>query len=170
MFGLGMPELIIILVIVLVIFGANRLPQLGEGLGKAIKGLKKAFPDITGRGRQKREQELARALRMKWVLAECDEEAVCSAHRGGGTASPDRQAAGQPGHHGSRHARAFLTCDLSLPVAPGVFLGMERAVARIKKAVSPAEKIVVYGDYDVDGVTGTALLYLVLKSLGAAVE
>ncbi len=43
MFGLGMPELIIILVIVLVIFGASRLPQLGEGLGKAIRGFKKGI-------------------------------------------------------------------------------------------------------------------------------
>jgi sec-independent protein translocase protein TatA len=47
MFGLGMPELIVILVIVLVIFGANRLPQLGEGLGKAIKGFKKGISDST---------------------------------------------------------------------------------------------------------------------------
>jgi sec-independent protein translocase protein TatA len=45
MFGLGMPELIIILIIVLVIFGANRLPQLGEGLGKAIKSFKKGISD-----------------------------------------------------------------------------------------------------------------------------
>ena len=45
MFGLGLPELIVILVIVLVIFGANRLPQLGEGLGKAIKGFKKGISD-----------------------------------------------------------------------------------------------------------------------------
>ena len=45
MFGLGMPELIVILIIVLVIFGANRLPQLGEGLGKAIKGFKKGISD-----------------------------------------------------------------------------------------------------------------------------
>ncbi len=43
MFGLGMPELIVILLIVLVIFGASRLPQLGEGLGKAIKGFKKGI-------------------------------------------------------------------------------------------------------------------------------
>lgn len=41
MCGLGMPELVIILVIALVIFGGSRLPQLGEGLGKAIKGFKK---------------------------------------------------------------------------------------------------------------------------------
>jgi len=47
MFGLGMPELIVILVIVLVIFGASRLPQLGEGLGKAIKGFKKGISDAT---------------------------------------------------------------------------------------------------------------------------
>ncbi|OGW35128.1 MAG: preprotein translocase subunit TatA [Nitrospirae bacterium GWD2_57_9] len=46
MFGLGMPELIVVLIIVLVIFGATRLPQLGEGLGKAIKGFKKGIsPD-----------------------------------------------------------------------------------------------------------------------------
>jgi len=45
MFGLGMPELLIILVIVVIIFGASRLPQLGEGLGKAIKGFKKGISD-----------------------------------------------------------------------------------------------------------------------------
>jgi len=45
MFGLGMPELLVILVIVVIIFGASRLPQLGEGLGKAIKGFKKGISD-----------------------------------------------------------------------------------------------------------------------------
>jgi len=45
MCGLGMPELVIILVIALVIFGGSRLPQLGEGLGKAIKGFKKGLSD-----------------------------------------------------------------------------------------------------------------------------
>jgi len=44
MFGtLGFPELIIICVIVLIIFGAGRLPQIGEGIGKALKGFKKDF-------------------------------------------------------------------------------------------------------------------------------
>ncbi len=47
MCGLGMPELIIILIIALVIFGGSRLPQLGEGLGKALKGFKKGLSDST---------------------------------------------------------------------------------------------------------------------------
>jgi sec-independent protein translocase protein TatA len=39
--GLGMPELLVILVIVLIIFGANKLPQIGEGLGKGIRNFSK---------------------------------------------------------------------------------------------------------------------------------
>jgi sec-independent protein translocase protein TatA len=42
MFGIGMPELLIILVIILIIFGAGKLPQIGEGLGKGIRNFKKA--------------------------------------------------------------------------------------------------------------------------------
>lgn len=42
MFGFGMPELIIILVIVLVVFGAGRLPEIGSALGKSIKNFKRA--------------------------------------------------------------------------------------------------------------------------------
>ena len=40
--GIGMPELIIILVIILIIFGAGKLPEIGAGLGKGIKNFKKA--------------------------------------------------------------------------------------------------------------------------------
>ena len=42
---IGMPELLIILAIVIVIFGANRLPQLGRGIGSAIKNFKDGMRD-----------------------------------------------------------------------------------------------------------------------------
>jgi len=42
MFGIGMTELIIILVIILIIFGAGKLPEIGSGLGKAIRNFKGA--------------------------------------------------------------------------------------------------------------------------------
>jgi len=45
MFGLGMPELIIILVIIVIIFGAGKLPEIGSGIGKGIKNFKKATRD-----------------------------------------------------------------------------------------------------------------------------
>jgi sec-independent protein translocase protein TatA len=42
MFGIGMPELVVILVIVLIIFGAGKLPQIGEGIGKGIRNFRKS--------------------------------------------------------------------------------------------------------------------------------
>ena len=42
---LGLPELLIILVIVILIFGANRLPEIGKGIGKGIRNFKEASKD-----------------------------------------------------------------------------------------------------------------------------
>ena len=46
MFGIGMPELIIILIIILIIFGAGKLPEIGGGMGKAIRNFKKATNEV----------------------------------------------------------------------------------------------------------------------------
>lgn len=43
MFGLRMPELLLILVVVLVLFGGNKLPALGQGLGESIRSFRKAL-------------------------------------------------------------------------------------------------------------------------------
>jgi sec-independent protein translocase protein TatA len=45
MFGLGMPELVIILVIMLVVFGPGKLPQLGSALGGAIRSFRKSVEE-----------------------------------------------------------------------------------------------------------------------------
>ncbi|MFP4071258.1 MAG: twin-arginine translocase TatA/TatE family subunit [Desulfovibrionales bacterium] len=60
--GLGITELIIILVIVLVIFGANKLPEIGSGMGRAIKNFKKATTepeeiDVTPEEKKKQSEE-----------------------------------------------------------------------------------------------------------------
>lgn len=46
MFGIGMQELIVIFLIVLLVFGASKLPEIGKGLGKAIGEFKKAGKEI----------------------------------------------------------------------------------------------------------------------------
>ncbi|AEH45448.1 twin-arginine translocation protein, TatA/E family subunit [Thermodesulfatator indicus DSM 15286] len=55
MFGLGVPELIIIFLIIVVLFGASRLPQIGEGLGKGIKNFRKA---INEEAKEKKEDDV----------------------------------------------------------------------------------------------------------------
>ena len=58
--GIGMPELIIILVIILVIFGAGKLPEIGAGLGKGITNFKKASketPEVKDKDPEQIEKE-----------------------------------------------------------------------------------------------------------------
>ncbi|NCO61376.1 MAG: twin-arginine translocase TatA/TatE family subunit [Deltaproteobacteria bacterium CG_4_8_14_3_um_filter_51_11] len=59
MFGLGMPELIIILIIILIIFGAGKLPEIGSGIGKGIRNFKKAseHPEELEKPQEEKEDE-----------------------------------------------------------------------------------------------------------------
>ncbi len=66
-------------------------------------------------------------------------------------------------------------CDFfhagSLPLSsPFLLKDMEKGVARIRRAIGSGERILVYGDYDADGVTATALLYSYLQNVGADVD
>ena len=58
MFGIGMQELLIILVIILIIFGAGKLPEIGSGMGKAIKNFKSAVTDTEKKKTDKIENDI----------------------------------------------------------------------------------------------------------------
>lgn len=74
------------------------------------------------------------------------------------------------GYATSESALSFLRMEDEVFIDPFRMKDMEHAVARIRKAVESGEKITIYGDYDVDGVTSVCTLYLYLKSKGAKVD
>lgn len=57
MFGLGMPELIVVLVIAILLFGPSKLPSLGKSLGEAIRGFKKGMEDDSTKEKEKIEHQ-----------------------------------------------------------------------------------------------------------------
>ena len=76
----------------------------------------------------------------------------------------------QRGLDSPEKARAFFSSSLMDQHDPFLMDGMEVAVRRISLALERHERILVYGDYDVDGTTGAALLYMFFTKLGADVD
>ena len=77
-----------------------------------------------------------------------------------------RQVLFNRGYGTDLEARAFLWAEASSQTDPFQLTGMDQAIARIQRAIDLKEQIAVYGDYDVDGVTATALLVQTLQSMG----
>lgn len=73
------------------------------------------------------------------------------------------------GYDTPEKVKAYLGKENTLMYDPFLLTDMDKAVRRILLAIENGEKIVVYGDYDVDGVSATSVLYLYLKSHGADV-
>lgn len=74
------------------------------------------------------------------------------------------------GFTNSESAKSFLYMEREMLCNPFDMKDMDLAIARIKKAIDSDEKITIYGDYDVDGVTAVCTLYLYLQSKGANVD
>lgn len=67
-------------------------------------------------------------------------------------------------------ARRFVQADLSELHDPYLLKDMDKAIEKIDDVIRKRDKIVIYGDYDVDGITSTSILYRALKKLGAHVS
>ena len=74
------------------------------------------------------------------------------------------------GVHNKEEAQRFLYPSEKDMYDPFLMKGMEAAVRRISQAMDANEKITIYGDYDVDGITATSILYLYLTGAGADVD
>lgn len=74
------------------------------------------------------------------------------------------------GVHNKEEAQRFLYPSEKNMYDPFLMKGMEAAVCRISQAMDTREKITIYGDYDVDGITATSILYLYLTKAGADVN
>ena len=81
-----------------------------------------------------------------------------------------RQLLFNRGYAAAAEAQHYLNADLGFNTDPFQMTGMEAAVARIRQAIANSEPIAIYGDYDVDGVTATALLVQTLRALGGNVS
>ncbi len=74
------------------------------------------------------------------------------------------------GYHDAESAKAFLYMETEILCDPFDMKDMSDGVKRVQTAIEKKEKITIYGDYDVDGVTSVCTLYLYLKSKGAHVD
>src|SRR5262245_30556906 len=108
--------------------------------------------------------------RKVWRLLPHDQAAIDRLSRALGVAPLLAQLLHNRHVKDASQAERFMKAPLSALHEPELLPGMPQAVERLFAAIQDQRKICIYGDYDVDGVTGTAMLVTCLKMLGAQVE
>ncbi len=106
--------------------------------------------------------------RKKWVVSDCNRDVAASLAENCGVEPFAAFLLCSRGMTDEFEVESFLY-DTEL-LDPFTLPDMEKAVERVTYAIENNEKITIFGDYDADGVTSTALLYLYLSSRGAAVD
>ncbi|MEE1066172.1 MAG: single-stranded-DNA-specific exonuclease RecJ [Acutalibacteraceae bacterium] len=107
--------------------------------------------------------------RKKWIVNNCDKEVATLIAEELNLSPFAALIASARGIKNIEDAEEFFGINESVPADPFDFPDMYKAVKRIKTALDNFERIAVYGDYDADGVTATALLYSYLEMQGADV-
>src|SRR6266436_4087549 len=103
----------------------------------------------------------------RWIIREPDQELAAKLAAALGVSPIVAGLLIARGHQSLDSARAFLSPSLDQLHDPFLMRGMSDAVSRVLHAIDQREPILIYGDYDVDGTTGTALLLRALRMLGA---
>jgi single-stranded-DNA-specific exonuclease len=103
----------------------------------------------------------------RWIVRETDEQRAAAIAQSLGITLVLASLLIARGYADETSARKFLRPTHDQLHDPSLMLGMAEAVARILRAIDSNERILVYGDYDVDGTTGTVVMLRALKLLGA---
>ena len=106
----------------------------------------------------------------KWIVNQPNKDLVSQLQNELGISSIATKILVARGCETTEHAQALLMMDERALHDPFLMHGMDQAVARIEQALNSGEKILVYGDYDADGITSTTVMMNVLLDLGADVE
>lgn len=109
-------------------------------------------------------------MRKKWIVKEADAAKVQEISNALGVSELTAKVLYHRGIRDAQSAKNFLEPEAAPFNDPFLMLGMNVAVDRIKKALAAREKICIYGDYDVDGMSASAILIRTLRRLGAQVE
>lgn len=109
-------------------------------------------------------------LQKNWLLKEFDRERVVEISKEFRVSPLTSIILYNRGIRSSEDIAEFLKCDLKSLHDPYLLKDMDKAVERIRKAKENGEKITIYGDYDVDGITSIAILYKYLTSVGFEVD
>ncbi len=113
------------------------------------------------------------SVRKKWVLKEdTSAETVAIVEEIAGKLSVSKTVARLLVNRGYRDADSagrFIRMESELLCDSFLFADIDKALERIHRAVEAGERVIIYGDYDVDGVTAVSVLYLYLKSKGALI-
>jgi single-stranded-DNA-specific exonuclease len=108
--------------------------------------------------------------RYRWTLLSPDEQSVAALSEAINVSMPVARALCNRGVTTFEQAKAFFRSSISDLPSPFLMEQMRQAAERVVKALGAREKIMLYGDYDVDGTAGTAMLCLFLRERGADVS
>lgn len=109
-------------------------------------------------------------LEKKWLIKEFDKEKVVGISKKFNISPLVSIILYNRGISTEEEIKGFLCSSVSKMHDPYLLKDMDRAVKRIKEALSNNEKITIYGDYDVDGITSISILYKHLKEMGLDVD